>query len=77
MSGPNKNGTGRDVLRALSLFTQLGLTMAVCVGLGVWIGGFLDRRLGTSPVLLLVLAFVGAIAAFKVMYDMVIKEHMK
>lgn len=61
-------------LNALSLLSQLGLTMGACVFLGVLAGKYLDRWLGTSPWLLLVCALVGAAASFKVLYDTVIKE---
>ena len=67
----------RRIVRALGLLTQLGLSMASCVLLGVLAGRYLDSRLGTSPWLLVLFAFLGAVAAFKVMYDMVIKEEKK
>lgn len=46
-------------------FTQIGITMAASVLIGVLIGSFLDRRLNTSPWLLLVFAFIGVGAAFR------------
>ena len=64
----------REVLNALSLMTQLGLTMAVCVFIGVAGGWFLDGRLGTSPWFLLGLTVLGVVAALKSMYDMVMKN---
>ena len=59
----------KQMMRALGLLTQMGLTFAICVLLGVLIGRFLDDFLGTSPWLLLVFAFLGVGAAFKTMYD--------
>lgn len=50
---------------ALADFTQIGITMAASVLIGVLIGSFLDRRLNTSPWLLLVFAFIGVGAAFR------------
>lgn len=67
----------REIFRALGLLTQLGLAMGCCVLVGVLIGRFLDARLGSSPWLLIVFAFIGGAASFKVMYDIVIKEWMK
>lgn len=64
----------REILKALSLLAQLGLTMASCIIVGILIGKFLDHVLNTSPWLLVVFAFLGAIAAFKTLYDIVIKE---
>ena len=72
-----KNDDNNQILRALSLLTQLGVSMAACIALGVFGGKWLDRMFGTSPWLLLVFAFLGAAASFKVMYDLVIKEHLK
>lgn len=66
-----------EIFRALGQLTQLGLTMATCVLMGVLAGRFADSRLGTSPWGLLILAFMGAAAAFKVLYDTVIKRWMK
>ena len=70
----NKESATREVLRALGLFTHLGVSMAVCVILGVLLGRFLDGRLGTAPALLIVGSLLGAGASFKVMYDLVIKR---
>ena len=67
-------GENRDIMRALGLFTQLGITMAVCVWIGVMAGKYLDKLLGTSPWLLVACALIGAAAAFKALYDIVIKE---
>ena len=59
----------RDLMKAFSLFTQLGLTMSGCVIIGVLSGKFLDWVLGTTPWLTVILAFVGSAAALKVLYD--------
>ena len=72
-----KDNGNREILRALALLTQLGLSMATCVIVGVLIGRFLDRWLGTAPWLLILFSFVGAAAAFKTLYDIAIKEWMK
>ncbi len=62
-----KNG---DLLQALSFFSQIGITMAVCVLIGVFAGRSLDGLLGTAPWLLLIFGLLGAGAAIKVMFDM-------
>lgn len=69
-----KDNSNRDIIRALALFTQLGLSMASCVFVGVMLGKLLDGWLGTSPVFLILLSLTGGAAAFKVMYDIVIRE---
>lgn len=63
-----------EIVRALSLFTQLGISMAACVFAGVLLGKLLDRRLGTTPWLLALCALIGGIAAIKTMYDIVIRR---
>lgn len=59
----------KNILRAISYTTQIGLTMAACIVIGVLLGLFLDNRLGTDPWLVLVFTFLGCIAAFKSMID--------
>lgn len=72
-----KKDPDRQILRALGLMTQLGLSMAVSVIIGVMLGHWLDGKLGTSPWLLILGCIIGAAASFKVLYDYVIKEWMK
>ena len=59
----------REILRAMSIFSQVGITMTVCVLLGVFIGRYLDSQLNTTPWLLLLFSFLGAGAAFKSLFD--------
>ena len=67
----DKNNDKRLILKAFSLLTQLGLTMACCVLIGLFTGKFLDGLLGTAPVLMIIFVFLGSAAALKVMYDIV------
>jgi F0F1-type ATP synthase assembly protein I len=73
-NGNGKDNGDREIRKALSLLTQLGFAMAACVIAGAFAGKWLDRWLGTSPWILLAGCFLGGAAAFKVLYDMVIKE---
>ena len=57
------------IVRAMSLMSQVAFTAAACVFIGVFVGRFLDDRLGTSPWLLLVFALLGAASSFKAMID--------
>jgi F0F1-type ATP synthase assembly protein I len=73
MPDDNKEKKKKDdnsILKALSLVSQLGLTLAGCVIVGFLFGRFLDNRLGTAPWLMLVMVFIGAGAAFKILYDL-------
>jgi ATP synthase protein I len=58
-----------EIMRALSLMSQIGITIIICVAVGVLLGKFLDNLLGTSPWLLLVFTLFGSGAAFKSIFD--------
>jgi ATP synthase protein I len=60
----------KEFFRALSFFSQIGITMAACVLIGVFLGRFLDNLFGTSPWLLLLFSFLGAGAALKALLDL-------
>ncbi len=64
-----ENKQTQGLLRALSFFSQIGITMAACVLIGVFIGRFLDNLLGTAPWLLLLFSLLGAAAALKALFD--------
>lgn len=59
-----------ETLQALTQISQMGITMAAAVFIGVFIGKYLDRFLGTGPWLLLFFSLVGAGAAIKVLFNM-------
>ena len=67
----------KDVVKALGLLSQVGITMAVCVLVGVFLGRFLDGLLGTTPWLLLLFSFLGVGAAFKSLFNLVAKPKEK
>ena len=69
--------TRREIADAIALSTQLGLGMFACLFVGVVLGNVLDRRLHTSPLLLLLGALLGGAASIKVLYDLAIKKWMK
>ncbi|MDR0958002.1 MAG: AtpZ/AtpI family protein, partial [Clostridiales bacterium] len=49
----------RDIVSALGLVTQLGISMAAAIFIGIFIGSFLDKTFNTSPVLLLIFTVIG------------------
>lgn len=69
MSRNRKKGRG-DLAKALAFFSQIAITIIVCVAVGVFLGGWLDNLLGTSPWLLLIFSFSGMGAAFKSIIDL-------
>ena len=67
----------RDMIKALSLLSQIGLTVAACILVGVFLGRFLDGLLGTSPWLLILFSFLGVGAAFKSLFNYLPKSNEK
>ena len=55
---------------AIAFFSQIGMTMAACVLIGVFVGKGLDSLLGTAPWLLLVFSALGVGASIKSLFDM-------
>ena len=64
----------KEIMRGLSLLTSLGITMASCMLIGLWIGKALDNALGTSPWMLLIFLMFGILAAIKSMLSIILKE---
>ena len=60
--------------KALSVLSQMGITIVVCIAVGLAAGYFLDKLLGTTPWLLLVFTILGIIAAFKSIFDFAKKQ---
>ena len=70
----NENKHRREMLRSLSMVSQLGLTVAACIIIGVLLGRWLDNLLDTSPWLLLLFSLLGVVAAFKSLFEFVKKK---
>jgi len=66
---PKKKSDRKEIINGLAQMSHIGLTILVCVVIGVFVGRFLDGFFGTSPWLLIVFSFLGAGAAFKTMFD--------
>lgn len=69
-SAPNGSDkpTPTSSLASASAYAGMGLQFALSILLFVWLGQWLDRKLGTDPWLLLLGAFVGAGAGFYAIY---------
>jgi len=68
------SGTRKEIMHGLSILTSLGITMAACILVGLWIGKVLDNLMGTSPWMLLIFMMFGILAAIKSMFGIIIKE---
>ncbi len=60
-----------EIAKALALITQLGLSIALPILFGVWLGNKVDTLLDTSPLFLLILMFVGLITGFSSAYRLI------
>ena len=69
-----KSGERKMIIRGLSLLTSLGVTMAACVLIGLWIGKALDSVMNTAPWMTLIFLLIGIIAAIKSMLSIILKE---
>ena len=74
MARDPKGSDPRDVMRASGQFMGLGLTLALSVLLFLGVGAWLDSKLGTGPILLILGAFVGAGAGFYSLYYHIVIE---
>ncbi len=61
---------------SLARYAGIGIQFAVAVVVFLFAGQWLDRRLGTSPIFLMLGVFVGAGAAFYSMYRKLMADQM-
>jgi ATP synthase protein I len=69
-SGGFMNSNGGGTRSILNLMT-VGTTLVGCIVVGYLLGGFLDRKLGTSPWLVVVGVLLGTAAGFVGLFRMV------
>jgi F0F1-type ATP synthase assembly protein I len=69
-----KGSDPQDLWRASGQFMGLGLAWALSVLLFLLIGAWVDSKLGTSPFLLILGAFIGAGAGFYSLYYHIVIE---
>lgn len=66
--GPEPEDARASIQAASSDALGHGITIAVAIGLFLWLGDLADAALGTSPVLALLGMFLGAAAGFYRLY---------
>lgn len=71
---PNGSDSRREMMRASGQFMGHGLTWALAVLLFLGLGAWADSKLGTSPLLLILGAFVGGGAGFYSLYYHIVIE---
>lgn len=65
----DKKSKNNETFRALAHFSQIGITMAASVVVGVLLGKFLDNLFGVAPLFLLIFSLLGAGAAIKAVFN--------
>ena len=67
-----KKSTGAQIAPALSLLCQLSIMMLVSIFGCFFIGKFIDTKLNTSPIFMLIFLVIGIGGAFMSVYKTVI-----
>ena len=67
-----KKSTGAQIAQALSLLSQLSIMMLVSIFGCFFIGKFIDTKLNTRPIFMLIFLILGICGAFMSVYKTVI-----
>ena len=67
-----KKSTGAQIAQALSLLSQLSIIMLTSIFGCFFIGRFIDMKLNTSPIFMLIFLILGIGGAFMSVYKTVI-----
>lgn len=68
----DKKRTGAQIAQMLSLISQLGIMMVVSIFGCFFVGKFIDNKLNTSPIFMLIFLALGVGGAFMSVYKTVI-----
>lgn len=60
----------KKMMRTLGYVSTIGISMAAAIGIGAWLGLYLDKKFGTEPWLLCIGFGFGVAAAFRNLYLM-------
>lgn len=74
MGRDQRGSDPRDMWRASGRYMGLGLTLAFAVLFFLLVGAWVDSKLGTEPLLLVLGAFIGAAAGFYSLYYHIVIE---
>ena len=64
-------------LANFALVSQIGIMMVMPIILGVWLGNWIDKKLGTGALFLIIFMILGIGAAFRNVYLTVYKQFQK
>lgn len=60
-----------DISNALGLFTHIGVSMSICIIGCILIGRFIDTKLNTQPLFLIIFILLGVASAIFTMFKIV------
>lgn len=66
-----------NIMKSLSLITQIGFLMAIPIIGCILFGNFLDGVLGTEILFLIIFTILGALTAFRNLYVIAMKSSRK
>lgn len=64
----------RNLLKTLGNVSTIGISFAVAIAIGIWIGLKLDAWLGTDPWFFFIFMFFGIVAGFRNIFILAGKE---
>ncbi len=67
MKKRDKKQENKQIIQALAMVTQIGLSMLTCMGISLAIGYYLDQRLGTKCWVIIML-IIGILAAIRSLF---------
>jgi F0F1-type ATP synthase assembly protein I len=62
-----------DYLKALSLFFQIGITIATPIVLGAILGNYIDNKIESGSIVSIILIILGVIAGFRSAYILIMR----
>jgi ATP synthase protein I len=62
-------------LRELGPLSAIGIYFGVSIALGLAIGFYLDKKLGTAPIFFLIFMILGIVAGFVNLFRLTIKQY--
>ncbi|HAE42663.1 MAG TPA: F0F1 ATP synthase subunit [Clostridiales bacterium] len=65
------------IFQNLALVSQIGIMMIVPIAIGLFIGKFLDEKLGTGYIFLFIFLVIGVGAAFLNLYKIGMRDQKK
>ncbi len=71
MNGKNKNSSSKDSMREIGPYFDLGMRFALSIVIFAAIGFWIDKKLNTIPVFLMIGFLLGATVGFWTIYKVV------